>query len=134
MTIRELGSTVLILLNCTWLVNGCENGCDDATTAMEKSIKEVCNEAAFDGNPFCACCVPNGFFSIDDTCNCQPLVLDADFCFYDGEASGHPSVRKALVHAAEVCKDRTVTFSEPPENERPTCEWSQGEAGATSSP
>ena len=48
---------------------------------------------------------------IDDTCTCQPLVFDSDFCFYDSTPSGYPAIRNALVHASSVCLNRSITVT-----------------------
>lgn len=89
---------------------GKDNGCEKATQAMQTQIGNVCSEPAFRDTPFCRCCVPNGYLSIDDTCTCRPLVFDDDFCFYDDKDSGHPQIRSALVYAAGVCLNRPVNL------------------------
>jgi hypothetical protein len=76
---------------------------------MEKSIRDVCMEPGYANTPFCTCCVPNGYYSIDDTCECKRLVFDADFCQYDARSTGYPSVRRALEYASDVCRDRQVS-------------------------
>jgi hypothetical protein len=88
---------------------GCNpKSCEEATNAMRASIDAVCAEPEFKDTPFCACCVPAGFYSIEDTCTCKALVLDADFCFYADGSAGYPQVRSALQYAASVCENRTV--------------------------
>lgn len=100
-----LASTLVLLVAVA-----CDQGtnCNDATVAMEQSISTVCSEPEFVDSPFCRCCVPNGYYSIDDTCTCQPLVLNTDFCWYDGTEAGYPSVRNALSYAASVCENRGI--------------------------
>ena len=96
---------------------------------MQASISQVCTEPEFKGTAFCACCVPNHYFSIDDTCACKPLVLDADFCFFDPSAGGYPAVRTALVHAASVCANRTVSLPYGGDISAPICSGKPNDAG-----
>jgi hypothetical protein len=76
---------------------------------MEKSIQAVCAEADFVNSPFCQCCVPNGYYSISDSCQCTQLILDTDFCWYDGSEAGYPAVSNALAFASNVCQDRAIS-------------------------
>jgi hypothetical protein len=110
------GRALLVLLAagaCLGAGPGCsgEKTCNDATGALKMSIDAVCDEPAFVSTPFCQCCRPKGFYSIDDTCTCQPLVFDSDFCFYDSTPSGYPAIRNALVHASSVCLNRSITVT-----------------------
>jgi hypothetical protein len=43
---------------------------------------------------------------MDDTCTCQPLIFDKDFCYYSTGTSGDPMIRAALQYAADVCQGR----------------------------
>jgi hypothetical protein len=98
---------------CLGAIASCsgEKTCNDATTGIQRSIDVVCAEPAFASTPFCQCCRPKGFYSIDDTCTCQPLVFGSDFCFYDATPSGYPAIRTALVHASSVCQNRSITVT-----------------------
>lgn len=98
------------LVIATTLASSCgdPNSCQNATGAIEDSITAVCKEPAFANTPFCRCCVPAGRFSIDDTCTCQPLVYNADFCYYKQGSGGYPEVRAALQYATSVCLGRPV--------------------------
>lgn len=89
--------------------NACKpDSCEEATQTMHRNIAIVCQEQAYRDTPFCLCCVPSGFDSIDDTCTCHPLILDVDFCFYADDNAGFPAIRGALDHAASVCENRSV--------------------------
>ena len=105
-----LAMTAAVVLLGSVSISGCgkDNGCESATQQMSQELKAVCAEPQFANTPFCNCCVPSGFYAIDDTCTCKPLVLDADFCFFDDTDAGRPQIRSALVYAASVCQDRTV--------------------------
>jgi hypothetical protein len=89
---------------------GCDSSdCENATNAMKASITAVCGEAEFVHSPFCQCCVPNGYFSINDSCQCTQLILDTDFCWYDETSAGYPAVRNALSYASNVCQNRAIS-------------------------
>ncbi len=98
------------LVIATTLASSCgdANSCQNATSAIKDSITAVCKEQAYANTPFCRCCVPAGRFSIDDTCTCQPLVYNADFCYYKIGPGGYPQVRAALQYATSVCLGRPV--------------------------
>lgn len=106
---RSIMGSVAILL-CLSSTACHPEACQQATRDMEDSIGKVCLEKAFANTPFCRCCVPAGFYSIDDTCTCQPLVLDTDFCFEKAGENGYPDVRAALDYAYSVCVGRAVTL------------------------
>jgi hypothetical protein len=110
---RSYAARVLLVLifaaSLTLTSIGCGKNCEQATTAVESSIRTVCEGPEFRNSPFCACCVPNGYYSIDDTCQCQPLIFDTNFCLYDGTEAGYPAVADAVSYAASVCQDRGVS-------------------------
>ena len=114
----------------SWLPACDDNGCEDATRAMQTSITSVCHEPGYANTPFCTCCVPHGYFAIDDTCECKRLVFDADFCQYDSRSSGYPNVRRALDHAASVCRDRSVTVPEVFDGGTALCHGYEPDAGS----
>lgn len=91
-------------------VGGCTNGCTEAEESMRVQIDDLCLKIPFKNSSFCTCCVANGFYNIDDSCKCQPLVLDADFCFYDdGSRQRSPGIEAALEHATAVCEGKNIS-------------------------
>jgi len=104
-----LGVCALIAATSNIGAAGCDpNSCEEATDSLKKDIREVCNEPGFSNNPFCRCCVAGDLFSIDDSCTCKHLVLDADACSYAKDAAAKVSIRSALVHAESICKNASV--------------------------
>jgi hypothetical protein len=109
MSLRKTGRDALAVLIVIAGVSlgGCDsNSCANATAEMEKSIRGACMEDAFKNTPLCTCCIHAGRYSMDDTCTCQPLIFDKDFCYYSTGNSGYPMVRAALQYAANVCEGR----------------------------
>lgn len=106
----RVASALTLGVSLALLFRGCgdPDACQGATVGIQTSIVNVCKELAFKDSPFCTCCVPAGLYSIDDTCTCQPLIFDADFCYYKNGTGGYPSVRAALQYASSVCLDRPV--------------------------
>jgi hypothetical protein len=105
------------------------NGCEEATQQLQTGIDRICREPAFVNSPFCVCCVPNGYYSIDDSCRCKPLVLDAEFCFYSPDTSGDPAIRNAIAYAASVCVNRPASLPQWISTDARVCS-AQATAGA----
>jgi hypothetical protein len=136
--IRRLSRATIIAVA---IVIGCDKdwrdnvysskNCEDATEQMKVSLNTVCAEAQFRDTPFCSCCIPSGFYSIDDTCACKPLILDVEFCFYSESSGGKPAVRRALEYAASVCVNRTVNVSPWNSDASVACAVSTADGGSS---
>ncbi|WP_437291796.1 hypothetical protein [Sorangium sp. So ce406] len=82
------------------------NGCEDAKTDIENTIKSICDEPAYAGTPFCSCCVAEELYSVDDECRCQALNFDVDACYYSRGDQAKPQAREAVEYANSICKGR----------------------------
>ncbi len=103
-----VGILTLLGLGCS--ADG-SSGCEEATEEMQRLILGVCNELAFSGTGFCGQCVPNGYFSVDNTgedCSCGRLVFDADFCAYERSSNARPKVRAAVEALVKECRDPSL--------------------------
>ncbi|WP_437899286.1 hypothetical protein [Sorangium sp. So ce124] len=86
------------------------SGCDDAKKETELVLKDVCQDPAYQNTPFCACCVKNDFYSVDNECGCRGLNFDADACYFRTAADARPAARQAIEFANSICEERTPTF------------------------
>jgi hypothetical protein len=94
-----------------------ESGCEEAKERIEPLIEEVCMEQAYAPSPFCSCCVPNGFYSVDNDCTCRPLLFNATACFYSTDRQAKPQVREAIEFANSICTIRKPALPWPLEQD-----------------
>lgn len=85
---------------------GNSSGCEDAKKTMEPLIRNVCSEPAYANSPFCLCCVANGFYSVDNDCQCRALNFDTEVCQYALIDQAMPKVRAAVEFADSICSVR----------------------------
>jgi hypothetical protein len=98
------------LLPTLWLAcDETPDGCEEAKTAMERLIFDVCNEPPYVNTPFCACCVTNQFFSVSSDCTCRGLNFNSDTCYYAKNEQAMPQARDAVQYANNICNQRRVT-------------------------
>jgi hypothetical protein len=87
-----------------------DNGdlCAGALAETEQGIGQLCELDTYRPSQFCRICVPNGFFSVDDSCTCKSLTFNADYCYYSTGSAATPQLRGALDYAVQVCSDRSA--------------------------
>ena len=99
-----------------WLLalSACENesGCEQAKDTIEPLVDKVCDEAAYKTSPFCACCVAQKLYSVDDDCTCRALNFDAEVCLYSKGKQAMPQIRSAVEFANRICARRIPSLPE----------------------
>jgi hypothetical protein len=84
--------------------------CADALTQTQAGIDALCSQAPYKASQYCRICVANGFYSVDDSCTCQSLTFNTDYCYYAIDAAAEPAIRTALDYAVQVCSDRAAVL------------------------
>jgi hypothetical protein len=82
--------------------------CANALISTNGAIDALCAQFPYKASQFCRICVPNGFYSVDDSCTCRSLTFNTNYCYYSKEPGSSPDIRTALDYAVQVCSDRAA--------------------------
>jgi len=101
-----VASLFLGLASCT----GQDESCDAVRSDMENLIGQVCSQPDYKFSPFCSVCVAAEYYGIGDSCSCQPLTLNADFCYAPSNDVAISAVQNAVDQANQACPHPTVPY------------------------
>jgi hypothetical protein len=103
--------TALASLAAMYVAMGCKDNAVQCATALadtQRGIAQLCQLNTYRPSQFCRICVPNGFYSVDDSCTCGSLTFDTDYCYYAVDDAATPDLRNALDYAVQVCSNRSA--------------------------
>jgi hypothetical protein len=111
---------------------GPDKSCDAVRQDTQTAIGSLCWEDGGDyaSSPFCRTCVAAGFYAISDSCGCQPLTFNADFCYSPSDSVGAGAVRSAVDQANQACPNPTLPYTDEGSSPAPSAEAGGVEAGS----
>jgi hypothetical protein len=134
MIARDMTQRILIACSALALAacDGPDKSCDAVRQDTQVAIKALCLEDGGDyvASPFCRTCVTAGFYAISDSCGCQPLTFNADFCYSPSDSVGAGALRSAVDQANQACPNPTLPYTDAGIASPPSAEVGGVEAGS----
>jgi hypothetical protein len=79
---------------------------------MQVLVGSVCSRTDYKYSPFCRVCVTAQYYAISDSCTCQPLTLNADFCYMPSDDQATSAVQNAIDQANQACPSPAVPYED----------------------